>query len=130
VCLSKAINSPISKYLLKPLKSITCNLPPPTQEVVLFNALRYTKKLEEVGFTKKQADTALEIGIEVMNENLASKDDLKELGRGFDSVRKEMNFMEQSLRKDMTAMGDRIVIRLSSVIVIVAGLLVAIQKLA
>lgn len=73
----------------------------------MFNALRYTKRLEEVGFTKQQAETALEIGIEVMNDNLSSKEDLKELGLVLKGeLREEMNELSSDLRQEMNELSS------------------------
>lgn len=73
----------------------------------MFNALRYTKRLEEVGFTKQQAETALEIGIEVMNDNLSSKEDLKELGLVLKGeLRQEMGELSSTLRQEMNELSS------------------------
>ena len=34
----------------------------------MFNALRYTRKLEELGLTKNQAEASMDILIEIMEE--------------------------------------------------------------
>lgn len=43
----------------------------------MFNALKYTQALEKAGFTKTQAETSMNLLIEVMNENFATKADLE-----------------------------------------------------
>lgn len=42
------------------------------------NVLGYTRELEEVGFSKRQAETSIEIWMDMMNQNLATKADFKE----------------------------------------------------
>ena len=45
----------------------------------MFNTLKYAKMLEEVGFSREQAETSIKILVEIMEDKLASKQDLKEL---------------------------------------------------
>ncbi len=45
----------------------------------MFNALKYTEELEKAGFSRNEAEASLKILIEVMNDNFATKSDLKEL---------------------------------------------------
>jgi hypothetical protein len=51
----------------------------------MFNALKYTKRLEEVGFTREQAEAHVQMVIEVMDSNFATKSDFKELETRIDS---------------------------------------------
>jgi hypothetical protein len=43
----------------------------------MFDTLRYAKILEGVGFSKEQAETSIEILLEIMEEKLATKEDLQ-----------------------------------------------------
>jgi hypothetical protein len=43
----------------------------------MFNTLKYAKRLEDVGFSKEQAETSIEILSEIMEEKLATKEDLQ-----------------------------------------------------
>ena len=45
----------------------------------MFNTLKYAKKLEEVGMTRAQAETHVEIIAEVIEDQLATKDDMKQM---------------------------------------------------
>ena len=45
----------------------------------MFNTLKYAKMLEEVGFSRDQAETSIKILVEIMEDKLATKQDLKEL---------------------------------------------------
>ncbi len=45
----------------------------------MFNTLRYAKILEEVGFSREQAETSIKILVEIMEDKLASKQDVQEL---------------------------------------------------
>ena len=71
----------------------------------MFDALKYTKRLERCGFTKEQAEEALIIGIEVMNENLATKQDIKDSQRDMQEINQElkrnMGELRQEVKRDM-----------------------------
>jgi hypothetical protein len=43
----------------------------------MFNALKYTKQLEQAGFSREQAETQLQIIGEVLEDDLVTKQDLK-----------------------------------------------------
>lgn len=49
----------------------------PVGGLEMFNTLRYAKRLEDVGFSKEQAETSIEILSEIMEEKLATKEDLQ-----------------------------------------------------
>lgn len=67
--------------------------------------IRYGKIMEEAGFTRKQAETSMSIWTEIMEEKLASKDDLKFLGsemsHEFRNVRSEMAHEFRNMRQEM-----------------------------
>lgn len=46
---------------------------------ISFDTLKYANKLISVGFTKEQAEVQAEAMADLINENLATKRDLKEL---------------------------------------------------
>ncbi len=43
----------------------------------MFNTLKYAKMLQEVGFSKDQAEKSIEILLEIMEEKLVTKEDLQ-----------------------------------------------------
>lgn len=104
------------------------------------NAIKYMDELEQKGFTKEQAKTSINLWIELMNQNLASKNDLlevqselkneiKDLNHKMDneflSVRHEM----KEIRHEMKEMESRLTIKLGSFMaagLVIMGLL---QKL-
>ena len=47
----------------------------------MFNALKYTRRMEEAGFSRNQAETTIDILLEVMTENLATKHDILNLSK-------------------------------------------------
>lgn len=65
----------------------------------MFNTLKYAIMLEEVGFSRDQAETSVKILVEIMEDKLASKQDMQEL-------KQEMNLrFEQSESKLTIRMG-------------------------
>ncbi|MBT4793222.1 MAG: hypothetical protein HON90_16740 [Halobacteriovoraceae bacterium] len=71
----------------------------------MINAMRYTEYLVDAGFTKEQADTAIKVGLELMDAKFATKQDiqLSEL-----ALRSDMKEMEHSIRSDMKESEDAI----------------------
>ena len=66
-----------------------------------FDTLTYAKKLQEAGFTSQQAEAQAEALRGIVDENLATKHDLKETES---ALRRDMKEMETGLRHDMKEM--------------------------
>ncbi len=77
----------------------------------MFNTLKYARMMEEVGFSREQSETSVRILVEIMDEKLATKEDLKEL-------RSEL----QLLKSDLT-------IRMGTMLAASIAVLTAVQKL-
>jgi len=77
-----------------------------------FDTLAYAKKLKAAGFTEKQAEVQAEALAEMVDEQLATKHDIKELAR-------DIKELELRLRHDLTL---RIGMMLTAGIAIVATL--------
>ena len=45
----------------------------------MFNTLKYARMLEEAGFSRDQAETSIRILVEIMEDKLATKQDIREL---------------------------------------------------
>lgn len=85
----------------------------------MFNALKYTRQLEAVGFTRRQAEAHIQIMTEVIETSLATKQDFKELeGR----MTKMFKDAEAKTDKKFVEFEYRIVTRLAAVAVTVATL--------
>lgn len=50
-----------------------------TNNAIVFDTLRYAKKMQGLGFTQQQAEGQAEALAEIVDEKLATKRDLKEL---------------------------------------------------
>lgn len=86
--------------------------------VTTFDTLMYAKKLEAKGFTSEQAEAQVEMIKEVIDNQLATKQDINEIKRDIEDV-----------RRDIKEAMDKIVIRLGSLLVIAVGVLAGIIKL-
>ncbi len=85
---------------------------------ITFDTLMYAKKLEAKGFTPEQAEAQVEMIKEVIDNQLATKQDINELKREL-----------QDVRRDIKEAMDKIIIRMGSLLVIAVGVLAAIVKL-
>lgn len=102
----------------------------------MMNAIKYMDELEKKGFTTDQAKTSVNLWIELMNENLASKTDLlefrtelKDLVHKQDkellSIRSEM----VSLRHELKGMETRLSVKLGGIMITGITVLAILQKL-
>ncbi len=80
----------------------------------MYNSLKHVKKLEEAGITREQAEAHVQIMTEIIETNLATKQDLKDLG--------------SSLRQEMKEMELRMTIKLGTIVSIAIGVTVALAK--
>jgi citrate synthase len=64
----------------------------------MFNAFKYTKQLEGVGFSREQAEIQLQVITEIVEGELATKQDLKIFESG---LRQDLKSLETSLRQEM-----------------------------
>lgn len=78
----------------------------------MINALRYTRKLEEVGFSRDQAETHVQIMTEIVEGDLVTKQDMTILGQGLqqDSILLRQEFKQEttSIRQDMTILSQKL----------------------
>lgn len=60
----------------------------------MYNSLKYTQKLEQAGFTRPQAEATVNLVVDSMEKNFATKSDVQDL-------RHEMQLLKSDLRADM-----------------------------
>ncbi len=89
----------------------------------MFNTLKYAKKLESVGLSREQAEAHIQILSEVMEDTLATKQDVKDL-------RNELRESQQLLSQEMLQLEQRMTIKLGTIVSIAIGVAVALAKLA
>lgn len=82
---------------------------------LLFDTLAYSKKLKEAGFTAQQAEALAETQAELIDEQLATKRDLREL--------------EERLTYRLEQLAYRLTLRLGSMLVVAVGVIATLVKL-
>lgn len=73
--------------------------------VIAFDTLAYAKKMRAVGFTEDQAEAQIQAILEIVEEKLATKQDIRDLKRDIKgletSLRHDMKEIDANLRRDM-----------------------------
>ena len=82
---------------------------------IAFDTLTYAKRLREVGVPEEQAEVQAEALAEIIDERLATKQDMKE--------------MELSLKRDMKELEMRLTIRLGGMMAVSIAIVAALVKL-
>lgn len=74
----------------------------------MFNAFKLTKQLEQAGFTREQAESQIQMVTEIVEGDLATKQDIHLLRNDSEKtivlLRHDMERIESSLRSDMEKM--------------------------
>ena len=86
---------------------------------IVFDTRAFVKELAEAGMPEKQAEVLARSQATLINETLATKQDLKELEA---RLRRDMKELELRLKHDLT-------IRLGSMMVVAIGVVAALVKL-
>ena len=77
----------------------------------MFNAIKYTKRLEQAGFTRKQAEATLDMIHDFSDTHLATKEDIVRLEHAIEKLEYKMT------------------IKMGSMLVIAVGLIITMQKI-
>jgi uncharacterized protein (DUF1800 family) len=102
--------------------------------------MRYTKYLEDAGFTKEQAEKTLTVMLEIMDDNFVTKLDLEktanelkldiqDLRSDIDLRFKEVDIRFKEVHHRIESLENRLTIKLTSIFVIVMGAMLTLQKL-
>jgi len=67
-----------------------------------FDTLSYAKKLQAVGFTSEQAEVQAETFLSIVQEQLVSKRDFKELDIKIENVKKDLSIEIANVKKDLS----------------------------
>lgn len=99
----------------------------------MFNTLRYARMLEEVGFSREQAETSVKILVEIMEDKLASKQDLQDLRTELQQVRSDLQHSltenASDTRHSIAQLESKLTIRMGTMLAGSIAILTAIQKL-
>ncbi len=97
---------------------------------IVFDTHAFVKELAEAGMPEKQAEVLARSQATLIDETLATKQDLKELEA---RLRRDMKELEDRLRRDMKELELRLkhdlTIRLGSMMVVAIGVVAALVKL-
>ena len=103
----------------------------------MYNSLKYAKILEEVGFTREQAEAQMQIMTETIETNLATKQDMKDLSLVLSQDLKDLKAelqsvktnLETNLENKITQSEQRQTIKLGSIVTLAIGVAVTLAKL-
>jgi hypothetical protein len=89
--------------------------------------------LEEVGFSREQAETSIKILVEIMEDKLASKQDLVELetrvNHRFAQLESKLDSSLAQVDSKLSILESRLTIRMGTMLAASIAILTAIQKL-
>lgn len=88
----------------------------------VFDTLQYAKKLKEAGFTEQQAEVQAEAMAELVDNKLATKQDILDL-------RREISALRQDVARDMKELEYRLTMKMGSFLIIGLTALVTLMKL-
>ena len=80
-----------------------------------FDTLAFTKKMTKAGMPQEQAEVLAESQAELIENNIATKRDLKEL--------------EVNLKRDIKDLENRLLVKLTAIVALVVGLISALGSL-
>lgn len=92
----------------------------------MFHSMNYVRVLEEAGFSREQSETSVGVMMEIMNERLASKQDLKELET---RVLTDVQLLRLETQHWIERSEARMTIRMGTMLAASIAILTAIQKL-
>lgn len=85
----------------------------------MFNTLKYSRILEAVGLSREQAEAHIQIVAEIVEGELATKQDIHE-------TKQEIKALENKMDSKFEQMEYRLVIKLTAVLVPIVSLTIAI----
>ena len=88
----------------------------------MFNTLKYARILEEAGFSRDQAETSIKILVEVMDEKMATKQDLQKLEA-------KLDYSMGQIESKLVILESRLTIKMGTMLAASIAVLTAIQKL-
>ena len=91
-------------------------------KAAIFDTLAYSKKLKAVGFKEEQAEVLAETFTEIIEERLATKQDIL-------ALKKDIKELETRLKRDMKEMEMRLTIRLGTMMAVSIAIVAALVKL-
>ena len=88
----------------------------------IFDTLAYAKKLKAAGFTEQQAEVQTEAIYEIIDKNLATKQDVK-------SVKHDIKLLREDVQKLEERLTNKLTIRMGSMMIAAVTLLAVLIKI-
>ena len=100
---------------------------------ITFDTLAYARKLKSAGFTEEQAEIQAEALVEIVDERLATKQDILELKRDIKeletTLKRDMKELETTFKRDIKELEMRLTIRLGTMMAISIAVVATLVKL-
>lgn len=97
----------------------------------MFNTLKYSRILEATGVSREQAEAHIQIMAEIVEGELATKQDIREarqeIQTSADSMKQEVKVLESKMDSKFEQMEYRLIIRLTAILVPVISLTIAVM---
>jgi hypothetical protein len=90
-------------------------------EEKVLDTLRYARKLEKVGISRDQAEFHIRILSEIMENNLATQQELKDL-------RHELMLLRKEVRQHSAVLEQRLTVKLGTMVSLAVGLAFTLAK--
>lgn len=84
----------------------------------MFNSLKYAKKLEEVGVSREQAEMHMQILSDIVEGNLATREDIKDLRRDITEVELRLSNRFDKFEDKFVQLEQRMTIKLGTLFII------------
>ncbi|MBI5184642.1 MAG: DUF1640 domain-containing protein [Nitrospinae bacterium] len=91
-------------------------------KTIAFDTHLYIKKLKAVGVPEEQAEVQAETIAELLEDNLATKRDLKELEQ---ATKRDLKELEQATKRDLKELETNLIMRLGKMLAVTAGIIIA-----
>ncbi len=95
----------------------------------MIDTLMYVKKLEAVGIPREQAELQVEIMADIVDNNYATKGDIKDVRQEIKDVRQEIKDLEVRVTHQFARLEDRLTIKMGGMLAVAVGLIVTLQKI-
>lgn len=95
----------------------------------MFNSLKYAKQLEEVGVSREQAEVHMQIMTEIVETNLATKEDMKDVRQEIKDLGVQLAGKFDQLEAKIIQSEYRATIKTGGMLVVAIGLILGFFKL-
>ena len=93
---------------------------------IMFDTHAFVKELTQAGMPEQQAEVLARSQTTLIDEKLATKEDLKKLEL---ATKRDLKELEQAMKRDLKELELRLTLRLGSMMVIAIGVVAALVKL-